>query len=379
MIYPLVKRELTMKTIKRCIFHYPYPISKNPSRGSELRPYMMLQAFENVGYEVFEITGYGEERKNKIRELKKRIREGVEYDFLYSESVTMPMLLSEKNHLPRYPFLDFSLFKFCRKYNIKIGLFYRDMYWKFPIYNKSVSFIKRVIAKAFYIYDLYEYKKWLSCMFVASLKIKEFGLKQFELKALPPGGAYSFNKIASRRNKQYPQKHINIFYAGGMTQINDISGLLRAVNLNEHIDATICTSEEELEKYIQLYGWEHCERINIVHKSSKELAPYYEEADIAALYFPDNLYRKAAMPIKLFEYISYGIPIISSSGNAAAEMIKNNNIGWVIDYDDKEIDNLFCYLLQHQNDIKEKAENVCNIAYNNSWESRAKQVCVELN
>lgn len=51
--------------MKRCIFHYPAPISDNLKVGSQLRSHMMLRAFKNIGYEVAEVTGYGEERKDK--------------------------------------------------------------------------------------------------------------------------------------------------------------------------------------------------------------------------------------------------------------------------------------------------------------------------
>ena len=99
---------------KRCIFHYPNPISDKMSAGSSVRPNQMLNAFKLCGYIVDDVTGYGSERKQKIREIKKNIKNGVKYDFVYSESINIPTVLSEENHIPIYPFLDFSFFTFCR-------------------------------------------------------------------------------------------------------------------------------------------------------------------------------------------------------------------------------------------------------------------------
>lgn len=114
---------MNIKQEKRCIVHIPNHIEKSGKSGSNIRPIKMKQAFEENGYLVEYISGYGTERKVQINKIKRNIRNGIKYDFLYSESSTMPTLLTEKNHLPRYPFLDFSFFKFCKKNGIKIGLF----------------------------------------------------------------------------------------------------------------------------------------------------------------------------------------------------------------------------------------------------------------
>lgn len=52
--------------------------------------------------------------KKKIKKIKSNIKEGIKYDFLYSESSTEPTLLTEKNHIPLYPFLDFGFLKYCK-------------------------------------------------------------------------------------------------------------------------------------------------------------------------------------------------------------------------------------------------------------------------
>ena len=43
---------------KRCIFHYPNPISDKMSAGSSVRPNQMLNAFKLCGYIVDDVTGY---------------------------------------------------------------------------------------------------------------------------------------------------------------------------------------------------------------------------------------------------------------------------------------------------------------------------------
>ena len=89
------------------------------SAGSSVRPNQMLNAFKLCGYIVDDVTGYGSERKQKIREIKKNIKNGVKYDFVYSESINIPTVLSEENHIPIYPFPGFFIFYILQKSRIK--------------------------------------------------------------------------------------------------------------------------------------------------------------------------------------------------------------------------------------------------------------------
>ena len=81
---------------KRCIFHIPNYIDKTSKSGSSVRPQMMIKAFEEIGYHVDYVMGYGKERKSQIEKIKRNIRNGVKYEFLYAENSTTPTLLTEK-------------------------------------------------------------------------------------------------------------------------------------------------------------------------------------------------------------------------------------------------------------------------------------------
>lgn len=175
-----------MSKIKRCIFHIPNHIEFEGKSGSNIRPIKMLEAFKNIGYEVDYVMGYGKERKESIKKIKNNIRNGIKYEFLYSESSTMPTLLTEKKHLPTYPFLDFGFFRFCKKNKIKIGLFYRDIHWKFDIYRKAVPFFKRCVSIPFYRYDLKMYKKTLDILYLPTERVKKYIPKFNRIKTLPP-------------------------------------------------------------------------------------------------------------------------------------------------------------------------------------------------
>ena len=154
--------------MKKCIFHYLHPVEDKPGIGSALRPNRMLQAFRDIGYEVDIVTGYSAQRKAQTRQIKKNIKNGVQYDFVYSESVNEPTALSDRDHLPRHPFMDFAFLRFCRKNDIPVGLFYRDMHWRFPVYRNNVSGVKRMITIPLFRWDLRMYRKCVDVLYVPS-------------------------------------------------------------------------------------------------------------------------------------------------------------------------------------------------------------------
>jgi len=131
----------------------------------------MLQAFRDIGYEVDVISGHAAQRKTAINTIKHKIQTGQIYDFVYSESTTMPTLLTEPHHLPLHPIVDFGFFSFCQKNNIPIGLFYRDVYWVFSEYSRSLPFYKAMLAKLFYLYDLVKYNKLINKIYLPSLDL----------------------------------------------------------------------------------------------------------------------------------------------------------------------------------------------------------------
>lgn len=363
-----------MNQIHRCIFHIPNHIDNNGKSGSSKRPIKMLEAFQELGYAVDIVMGYGKERKKQIFEIKKNIKNGVKYDFMYSESSTMPTLLTEKNHLPIHPLLDFSFMKYCKKKGIKIALFYRDIYWQFDFYKKNIPFWQRIVTIPFYKYDLGRYGKLLNIFYLPSEKMKLALPEKYrkvlnhKIDSLPPGCE---KKYIQNKNKQ--KDVLNIFYVGGISEdVYNFDKLIEVVNKEKEINLKICCREEEWKKVESKYKISN--NIQIVHLSGEALKECYEEADICSLIFEENEYRKFAMPIKMFEYLSYNKPIIATKGTAIGEFIERNKIGWTVEYDNKEIESMLLYLKENKEEIKKIAEHQKKIIQQNLWVERARKV-----
>lgn len=365
---------------KRCIFHVPNYIEPTGLSGSSIRPYKMLQAFEACGFRVDFVMGYGRERKSQIKAIEDNIKKGIKYDFMYAESSTMPTLLTEKDHIPRYPRLDFHFFDFCRKNGIKIGLFYRDVYWKFPTYKNSVSFVKRCFSIPMYRYDMVKYSKLLDVLYLPSKKMRSYADVVDSFYELPPGCELDTEFIQAKKGRLDEKKDgaIELFYVGGIGELYDLTSLLKVVNMLENVRLTICCRKDEWLERKVVYEKYLNTRVNIIHKSGRELNEYYMKADICMLFFNSEGYRNFAMPIKLFEYLAHMTPIIATKGSAAGTFVEENNIGWNIGYSISELKQLLCELTNNNDLLRKQQENMESVLIKNTWKARAEKVISDL-
>lgn len=358
---------------KRCIFHMPNPIYEDGKSGSSIRPKKMLEAFKKIGYDVDVVAGYGYERRYKIKEIKEKIKSGIKYDFMYSENATIPTMLTEKNHIPKYGNMDFKFFKLCDENEIPIGLFYRDIYWKFDIYKESVKGILRHFLIALYKYDLRQYKKYINCLFLPTMMMEKYIENKYLPSIvidLPPGAEYR----DMARDEKIANKNLNLLYVGGIGELYRFDALLEAIHDLKNIKLTVCCREEEWENNRKIYEPYMTENVNIVHKSGDELENLYNDADICVALFKTTEYRKMAMPVKIFEYLSYHKPIIATSDTAAGKFVEENNIGWSITYGTKEIQDLIIHILNNKQMLYDVKDNMHEKLISNTWENRANKV-----
>ena len=354
--------------MKRMIFHIPMKIDRKRASASQIRPIKMLEAFRDCGYEVEVIEGYGKERKRKIHEIKKKIKQGVRYDFLYSESSTMPTLLTERNHIPLYPFLDFSFFRFCKRHGIKIGLFYRDIYWRFL--SKNISWKSR-IAKYFYRYDLWQYKELLDVLFVPSFEMLKYLRNDLSMPCyeLPSGTI-----LSSIERVQNNVGTIDILYVGGIGVHYDVDLLMRVVAKRPQFTLTICCREDDWNLVKESYQDVLSENIKIVHKVGQELEGLYANADVFCLFMQPDVYREFAVPYKLFEALGHFCPIIASEGTWVAQFVQRNQIGFTAQYNEESINKLLEELANHPEKLVDCRNRMRQVALENTWQKRCCKV-----
>lgn len=365
--------------MNKIIFHHPLPISSNPKYSSGIRPPLMLRAFQNIGYQVDVVSGYALKRKKSIKSILNNINNN-KYDFCYSESSTMPTLLTEINHLPLYPLLDFNFFKLLKLKNIPIGLFYRDIHWQFKELNNKLSFWKRIIRLPFYHYDLLKYSKYVSVLFLPSLKMADHIPKKYKfikIIDLPPGcNLYNLNNFYLIDNNKY---YLNLLYVGGVSPPTyNLTPLFNVVKNYNKLKLTVICRELEWRKIKDFYKIEDCLNIHIRHLEGDDLSDYYLKADIFPIILKNYEYHNFAMPLKLFEALSYAIPIITFNGTVLSDFVANNKIGWVVN-NESELSFLLNNIIKDRSQILQLKNHIKKIRHNHTWECRAQKVANIMN
>jgi len=357
------------------IFHHPLPLNSNGVSASAIRPIRMLEAFRSLGYNVDIVAGYSSERKVAVGKIMRNIVSGAVYDFLYSESSTMPTLLTDPHHLPLHPKLDFDFFAFCRDAKIPIGLFYRDIYWLFSDYRKKNPLYKSAFARLFYRYDLKKYEQLIDRVYLPSLKMGEYipVVSKRKFAALPPG-----HNGVQYAKKQRIRNSLNLLYVGGIGKNYNMHELFYALATLPQIHFTLCTKAIDWKKVQADYPMPLPPNIHIVHKKNSELQDLYAQADIAMLFVETKEYREFSAPFKLYEYLGHLKPIIASKGTLAGRFVRENSIGWEIQYSAESLKSLLKRLLNHPNEIESAVRQLTYIAPPHSWLSRAKQVANDL-
>jgi len=358
--------------VKRIIFHCPFSLNPNAISASGIRPLKMLQAFESLGYNVDVVSGDTFSRKKAINTIIKNIKNGEKYDFVYSESSTMPTALTDRHHLPLHPFMDFNFFRFLKKNNVKIGLFYRDIHWKFDHYGLGLPWYKRQLALFFYYFDLKSYNKYIDVLYLPSLEMGKYidFVDSNKFNALPPAHDIPFPKESIMVNE-----NLKLLYVGGIGEGYKLYKLFDALRLMPEIQLTVCTRRLDWSNVKSDYGVIP-ENIKIVHESANGLNELYLKSDIGILFVEPKSYWEFAVPFKLYEYIGKNKPIICCNDTLVGTIVRSNNIGWSIDYN---VDALVELLTSLQSkDISEKTKNISKFSLTETWESRASKVSHDL-
>ena len=85
-------------------------------------------------------------------------------------------------------------------------------------------------------------------------------------------------------------------------------------------------------------------------------------------------YRRFAVPLKLFEYLSRGRPILVTEGTEAARIVSSFNAGWVVPYTAEAIAATLRRLQGNRAEVQAKAANAVSAAKVNTWADRARTV-----
>lgn len=297
---------------KSILFHVPYSFG-NLESGSRVRPFKMHAAFLNLGYDVDMISGNVRERHIALKKVR---RKNKTYAFCYSEPASYPV----------HPFLDYSIYLYLRQRHVPIGIYYRDAYWKFADYFNKKG-VKRLELSLRYRSDLCLYKHAASVLFFPTSSLADLFTVRIPKIILPPGGE---ERVCEEKTLTQPVRGI---YVGGITHRYGFDLLLKAFELlNQHhpiLLEVICRKDELALVPRGMRSLLKVPWLNIHHVSGERIAELYRTSDFGVIPLYRDAYNNLAMPVKLFEYLSYRLPVIATHCNEMSRFVNENNCGLV--------------------------------------------------
>jgi glycosyltransferase involved in cell wall biosynthesis len=194
------------------------------------------------------------------------------------------------------------------------------------------------------------------------------------LSPLFPGCDVRNLSDAERRDDHAPSDRLELFYVGGVTPpLYDLKPMFDVVQAMDTVCLTLCCRESEWEKAKSYYAPLDGAKVQIVHAFGDGLRPYYARADLFGLIWKPHPYLDFAMPLKLFEALGYGVPIVASAGTEAARFVSQEGIGWVASTAG-ELRQLLSHLQAHPLIVAETRKHVKAVRRRHTWLARAQTV-----
>ena len=352
------------------IFHVPYRLNYQATAASGIRPVKMRQAFEAIGFEVLEVAGTSSERRQKIAQVKALVRAGARVEFVYSESSTQANAFTDP-YFSLHPFFDNNFLAWCRRRGMKVGLFYRDVYWQFSEFSAQIGWLYATALRFFYRLDLLGYRAGVDKIYLPSMRMAEYisYIPKKRCEALPPA-----SEIVVSKNP----RNATLFYVGGLGSHYRLHEAVRGVGLASNARLILCALEKQWAAEGPGYKSVLTSATRVVQGSGAKLETFYKEATFGCLFLEPIGYREFAAPFKLFEYLGHGKPIIATQGTLAGEFVEANGIGWALPYEAQALADLLDSLKRDPKLLEEKIASAERLRSEHTWEARARQVATGL-
>jgi glycosyltransferase involved in cell wall biosynthesis len=363
-------RAVAAERRPQMLFHAPFPIDPRPRSASRLRPLRMLEAFQENGYRVHPVVGAPRQRAVAFRAARRRRRAGQQLDLLYSENSTQPNLLATSVKDGLAPFLDARILLWARRRGIPAGEFYRDVYWRFSTSLANVRTPRAAVMNLLYRLDLAALRLARVHLFLPSERMAPIvPVPETSSSALPPG--------ATVVDSTTPEG-LHLLYVGGLGAEYGLDACVEAVAATPEATLTLCVPPEQWEKNRVRYEKHLGERIRVVHGSGPELEPLYDAASVCVLFVEPGEYRSFAAPVKFFEYLGHGKPVLLSRGTYAGELGERLGIGPVIDYSAEALRKELEDLHAHPERLARYGDNARRARQDQTWSARARQAAARL-
>jgi glycosyltransferase involved in cell wall biosynthesis len=206
------------------------------------------------------------------------------------------------------------------------------------------SFLK-ILSKAFGVFEKYACKKFdyivTATQFIRD-KFLKININSININNFPILSELS-NKISQKTRKK------EVCYIGDLTLNRGIKEIVKAMEYTKNITLNLggSFSEKDIENKVKnLKGWTKVKELGFLNRDGVAKVLANSKAGLVTLY-PIINYQDA-LPVKMFEYMSAGLPVIASNFSLWETIIEGNNCGICVNpLDPKEIAKAIEYIMEN--------------------------------
>lgn len=157
----------------------------------------------------------------------------------------------------------------------------------------------------------------------------------------------------------WSEKKDEVCYVGTIGQVRGIKELVKAMGLTTGIELNLVGtfSDSALEAETKTYtGWEKVNEFGFLDRDS--IANIFSQSKAGIVTFLPSPNHMDAQPNKMFEYMSSGMPIITSNFPLWKEIVEGNNCGICVNpLEPNEIAHAIEYIINHPKAAEQMGDN----------------------
>jgi glycosyltransferase involved in cell wall biosynthesis len=213
--------------------------------------------------------------------------------------------------------------------------------------------LRRLVAHIFEVYENRQARK-IDLIVAATPHIRDRFLKintnTVDVCNYPLLSEFDIAECLRTKNK--------VCYIGALTEIRGIKEIVQAVegtSIELHL-AGICSPPNFRDELIALKGWENVKERGFLNRN--EIAELVSTSQIGLVTLYPQVNYLDSLPIKMFEYMMAGLPVIASDFPLWKELINENQCGITVNpKDPNAIKETLMHLLNDSDTLKEMGKN----------------------